>query len=279
MRLDEILTEPVPGVTNSPQDDYVLNLRQFIQADCQLWLAASRGLLVYRGIHSAPENTPAFTREVRNDRKPLDSGLHQNRMFDFWLASAGSVSQRHNSAFVTGDMGNTSDYGKPFVVMPVGQFHYAWSPVMRDWHVDCASRTGHVYGLTADAHRLVEIARSDQDLWWEFLAKLTQWTGWDLTQVKSGPAAAVKHLIDQGDWFRVASWFDEDTIMNPQNHDPRKARDVVQVNEGLIDAIESRHEIMIRAQSMLYVRPTLYRDAELPGWGHLVGKIIPPEKL
>lgn len=48
------------------------------------------------------------------------------------IKKAGKIANRTNSFFVVGSREAASHFGKPYVFIPLGRFHYTWSPVAAD---------------------------------------------------------------------------------------------------------------------------------------------------
>lgn len=109
---------------------------EFIQKNCQPWLFESQGGIVYRGIKYKSETMPVFVRKIRTNRRPKDSSKIVNNTFNVLIDIAGGEATRNNSMFVSGSNAMARIYGHPYVVFPIGDFHYTWSPVFKDWFQD-----------------------------------------------------------------------------------------------------------------------------------------------
>lgn len=156
MKLYEVTT---PSITMSREDwlDYVqktergkdrraLGLAKYITKYCQPWLSQTNkgAMIVYRGFsylgniegyRLSGQHAPLyFTRAVRQDRQPRNTNKKMHDKINTALADCGAVANRTNSVFVTGSHQQASYYGTVYVVIPVGQFKYTWSPYYTDWY-------------------------------------------------------------------------------------------------------------------------------------------------
>ncbi len=109
---------------------------ELIKRDCQPWLKEAGKNLFYRGLDSKSSGgylKPLFDTDlflkgsVRNDRRPKDSPnwLH-DALNDYFISKVG-VPLRSASLFVAADYGLASNYGKTYMIFPIGNFNYAWS--------------------------------------------------------------------------------------------------------------------------------------------------------
>ena len=125
---------------------YAIKVAKFIKEHCQPWLSQTRNgyQVVYRGLKGVNNfgedarlaDNFAFIKDVRSDRKPKDTAPSLHALFDELIAKAGKVANRSNSMFVTGSPSRAKEYGKLFVVFPVGEFNYTWSYEYEDWYND-----------------------------------------------------------------------------------------------------------------------------------------------
>jgi hypothetical protein len=107
----------------------------YIKQNCKPWLVESKKGLnyVYRGFSGNPRNL-AFLKDVRQNRRPRDSGRKQHEVMDFMITACGKVANRSNSIFTTSDISTATEYGTAYVAIPVGNFHYTWHVDLDDWH-------------------------------------------------------------------------------------------------------------------------------------------------
>ena len=134
MRIDEI--------TESPDKLDV----EFITSHCGPYLAAIGGLsealmrrALYRGLsYKIPDDQLISIVDVRQDRKPRDTPGDIHTQIDDWFAAnlPSGIRYRSSSVFCSGREVIAHTYAvvgsKVAVVLPVGEFHYCWSPVVRD---------------------------------------------------------------------------------------------------------------------------------------------------
>jgi hypothetical protein len=133
MRLCEISYKP-KNVKLSDSEDSIAAIRKYIETNCKPWIRESGGKFVYRGINELYAHKPVFTRNIRQNRRPTDSSLELHNLFNTIIGIAGGIANRTNSMFVFGSSFQTENYGHPFYVFPIGEFHYTWSPVWHDWY-------------------------------------------------------------------------------------------------------------------------------------------------
>lgn len=133
MRLSEIDLEP-QGL------DYdAKSLVQYVEANAQPWIEASLNLRLsfVRGIRTFSKypgsEKAVFIRNVRRNRDPKDTAPERHKMFNAAIQAAGGIANRSNSIFVTSSMAEASVYGDVYIVVPLGEFHYTWSPKWADW--------------------------------------------------------------------------------------------------------------------------------------------------
>lgn len=88
--------------------------------------------VVYRGLEKKITGVERVTNPVV-DRKPVDSPpfLHSN--FNDIIRENNLVANRSNSIFTTGSRKMSLRYGNPYVILPIGNFHFTWSTDFKDW--------------------------------------------------------------------------------------------------------------------------------------------------
>lgn len=106
---------------------------ELIRRDCKPWLEQSAGNLVYRGM----KNKARFIKKkVRKDRRPLASPKLLHNYVEDKMKKMRLNARRTNSVFVSGSLavahGYGGTYGGPYVIFPIGNFDFTWSPVMDD---------------------------------------------------------------------------------------------------------------------------------------------------
>lgn len=107
----------------------------FLRKDAAPWFKAigNPKKKVYRGTSSLPTGTEFAVKAIRKDRKPRDVSRKWTQLLNARIAKIGGIANRTNSAFVTSSWHQAAVYGSPFVFVPLGEFHYTWSPEWHDW--------------------------------------------------------------------------------------------------------------------------------------------------
>ncbi|CAG7580759.1 MAG: putative chorismate mutase-like protein [uncultured marine phage] len=71
-------------------------------------------------------------KEVRQDREPRDTAYGVSDAFDEEFEKKFNISPRMKGVFTTGNENTASQYGQPFLVFPIGEYKYVWSPTVKD---------------------------------------------------------------------------------------------------------------------------------------------------
>ena len=147
MKLYELLSEapkkktPYTAKSFFDQDDSISQivknrgktLVDYINKNCSQWYQESKGKPLYRGFDSTGINL-AFTKKVRKDRNPKDSKKRDHIAFNMLIKQCGKVANRSNALFASGDQYVASEYGKVYVIFPIGNYNYTWHTQHDDWH-------------------------------------------------------------------------------------------------------------------------------------------------
>jgi len=106
----------------------------FLNNRCSPWLSQTNNgkKIVYRGDEEYKEKTIVYKKHVRQDRKPRDSKIEDHNISNEIFKKMGLVANRSNSSFVIGDIITTGNYGASYVLIPIGNFNYTWSPNVED---------------------------------------------------------------------------------------------------------------------------------------------------
>lgn len=197
---------------------------QFIQENCQPYLQANPNLRsLYRGV---PDGPMVFTKPVRPNRRPRDSFRPVHNFMNLLIHKAGKTADRTNSVFAIGTKVDTDGtgtdmatyYGTPYVIFPIGNFHYTWSTEIKDFYVAWDPSKFHTpsrFNIFNDENkkRMPEFSNGREQL------------------TLDDPR------LDQQVISMLVNSFKGD--------------------DGTLDqAIASKHEIMIQASSVLYVQST-----------------------
>lgn len=219
MYLYELISAPrfIHPITtlDEPDSETIPKIVNFIRTNCQPWLNASNKQFIYRGVPKIPREYTSFTKKTRVSRKPKDSSLEQHKSLNFLINLAGGIANRSNSIFCTKSKATARDYGTAFVVLPIGNFNYTWSPIWKDWYIGGSTKINSV--LTKEA---TEILNSELEKNFDFGNK--------------GPV--LKKLYN-----------------DPNSYDINKIKETIKVDEGLPEAINSFQEIMIKCKSGFYI--------------------------
>lgn len=151
----------------------------FIHKNCSNWLSQTGNgyKKVYRGMRfSGNKEASIFVKKVRSERKPSDSNNRNQETFNDLLDSIGCIANRKNSVFCTSDYSQARSYGEVFVALPIGDFHYTWSPQWKDFYRTLHS--GYFQRLIKRAHGSDEyddlLATDAFELFYRFFHKDTK---------------------------------------------------------------------------------------------------------
>ena len=110
-------------------DEY--HLLEKIKKNCKPYLMKYSSVKIYRGMHNK-ESIVHKTVHLQN-RTPANTpqAIH-DLLNDAFIAEFGHPFR--NALFGIGDLVTAKNYGNPYVIIPEGNFHYAWSPVIRDMY-------------------------------------------------------------------------------------------------------------------------------------------------
>ncbi|WP_300760232.1 hypothetical protein [Janthinobacterium sp.] len=123
---------------NEGSDD--ITLEQMLD-ECKPFIRESKGNLIYRGIDrpigDVSVSTPrgditAYRMVVRLDRRPLNTDNTTHNNFDSWMKEHFGWGGRSQGIFVSGKILTAAFYGKPFIILPRGDFKYIWTPLVSD---------------------------------------------------------------------------------------------------------------------------------------------------
>ena len=110
-----------------------------IKANCQPFLKESGfsynnmdDSTLWRGV-SGHIQLPAFsTQKVKTNRGPTDSSKEIHEVLDNYFKSKFGIKFRSNAVFTTGRCHVAEEYGDAFIVFPIGEYKYIWSPKILD---------------------------------------------------------------------------------------------------------------------------------------------------
>ena len=109
-----------------------------VRSDCQLFLDEARGNL-YRGIGHPDKLGPAPTigeimphLYIRKDRRARDNKQEFNDFVDSITSEHIGFKMRSEALFTTTDKDTAEHYGDVAIIFPIGDFKFAWSPLIKD---------------------------------------------------------------------------------------------------------------------------------------------------
>lgn len=209
-----------------PTKDVALTeLYNFIDKKCQPWIEATRlADPIYRGITGVMSETGAFVQNVRTNRQPKDSTPALHDAFNILLNHVGSYANRTNSLFVSGSFEAAKEFGKVYIVMPVGKFSFTWSPYYDDW-----TRQFNF----SEIHNLLK--------------------------PDAFPKEAMYNVQIHRDTLHPK--FNE-VISNKENFRDDEPEGTILVDRDLQRAISSGHEILLRCKSALFIDPEVYQKLQ-----------------
>ena len=73
-----------------------------------------------------------YKKNVRKDRQPKDTSKAVHGVFDEYFEKHFGLKMRSESIFTTSDISTASEYGQPYMVIPIGDYSYCWSPKVED---------------------------------------------------------------------------------------------------------------------------------------------------
>ena len=119
-------------------DEATVEFINNVKRDCQPFLQQIdnniKQLGLFRGISQriGMEADVFVHKQVRlDDRAPRDSDNKQHKLWNNWFKKNLGEPFR-NAMFATGDEVETFPYGEPYLVFPIGNFTFAWSPHVMD---------------------------------------------------------------------------------------------------------------------------------------------------
>lgn len=109
-----------------------------LRTNCSHFLDESRGNL-YRGIGFNGEIKNAKSVDevlerhfIRKDRRARDNKQEFNDFIDSVTKDAVGFKMRSESLFTTTDLDTAEHYGDVALIFPIGEFQFAWSPLIKD---------------------------------------------------------------------------------------------------------------------------------------------------
>jgi hypothetical protein len=119
------------------EEQKLSSIIDIVRRDCQPYLQALdkplfRGILTNKSKSLTKIEDGFYKGDVRKDRKPKDSSLEFHNLLDQYFEEKSGIKFRSNSLFCSFKRSVTGGYGDAFLIFPIGDFSYAWSPIFED---------------------------------------------------------------------------------------------------------------------------------------------------
>lgn len=157
MRATEFLIENWLDIEN--EDD----IADLIKQNCAPFLSHNMTKPFYRGTRQRIESLlTQFDTPV--GRKPKDLPRAAHEYCDAWFLKNFGHRYRSNAVFTSGNKPIASQYGSPYIFLPIGEFNICWSPTVEDLYntVDSyVESIGKDYSYLRDAPEVLDNALLD----------------------------------------------------------------------------------------------------------------------
>lgn len=90
-----------------------------------------------------------YRAKVRKDRTPLNTPNRLHSFIDSWMEQNLGHKFRSSSIFCAAKRITVLNFGKPYIILPIGEFAYAWSPFVEDLYSD-VEEINHDAALNAE---------------------------------------------------------------------------------------------------------------------------------
>ena len=115
----------------------MITFKQFLLEDnldipklCAKFITESQGLPLFRGstnLHKEP-----IVVKVRKDREPMTTGKTVHYALDKYFLEKFNMTPRSSGCFSTGKISTAEKYGKPYFILPIGDFKYMWATMEKE---------------------------------------------------------------------------------------------------------------------------------------------------
>jgi hypothetical protein len=248
-------------------------MASILARDCRQWLVDSNCVPVYRGMHAdaiaaqgvegegvdVSENL--FKQRVKKDREPLDSPKWLHDLMNKKMVADFGIPFRSQSLFAMRNEDTASNYGKVYMVYPMGRYDYAWSPIVSD--------------ATSNLYEWTDYAFVDKDATWDDLQDYAEEIPHKLVPAYR---RAWQQTLMQNPSLK-SSGFDDSfqSFFTAMKNDNRAMKQIVEsvvsyndlwkYNAGLMQVLTKRDfnntEIMIAADSYYAVKLARNQEREL----------------
>lgn len=118
----------------------------FLSSRCEPWMKHARGknnFFLHRFGYNA---IPRFAIKQLASRTPRDTASAYHRLMNRLIKYADKTANRQNSIICNPDTGADAEYGNyHYVLIPIGNFNYTWSPQMKDWYLGLESEAAKLF--------------------------------------------------------------------------------------------------------------------------------------
>lgn len=125
-------------IKESNNEDMLEEVLNLIRSNCGPFLDEARGNL-YRGVGHPPEVKPGAPVEevlvksmIRKNRRARDNKQEFNDYVDAITQDHVGFKMRSAALFTTTDLATAEHYGDVALIFPIGDFQFAWSPLIKD---------------------------------------------------------------------------------------------------------------------------------------------------
>jgi len=124
------LTKYINEIKQFNYDDVIDALKKNCAPFLKELKQTGRKKFLFRG-HQYASRT-ITKKKTRQDRTPKDMDEKTSSYLDNLFKKKFGWFARSAGVFATADIGETYEYGKPFLFFPIGKYKYIWSPVVDD---------------------------------------------------------------------------------------------------------------------------------------------------
>jgi len=145
MRANEFLAEMYADETPDQKWDrlQIDKLIDALRTNCAPYFKETNRIM-YRGINAARMPDLVSVASTSKERFPRDTPNILNQFIVEWFEqNVGIPYRKEHTLFATGSRLEADGYGAAFMVFPIGEFEYCWSPVHSDLTDALASMSGN----------------------------------------------------------------------------------------------------------------------------------------
>lgn len=235
----------------------IQNIVDEIENNCQPWIKEVNPTenIPFRGLFM--EDVLFKKLKGHKKRKPRDSSPEKHKFVNWIIGLTDKKANRSNSIFLTNDYQQALEYGTPYFCFPAGNFHYTWSPYLKDW-VSFQRRFSK--------ENIITIKEKDFN---KALIELSKYT--DNVNIQKNAVNLYGDLVDydkmQKDNFKTALFLSnllrylERKAWKYFTIDKEKLNEYIKGDDGTLkQAVESGNEIMVNCEHYYIVDSILKKD-------------------